>query len=126
MNVTSEQKAQGIFLVTVTGSLDSNTYKQFEQEIDALLGEATELIVFNLAFLTYLSSAGVRMFLKARKVLKNRGGEVKFLKLQPQIKRVFEIINAIPAMQIFESTAELDRYLDAQMKKVIDGNDESL
>lgn len=123
INVTSEQKAQGIFMVTVTGSLDSNTCQQFEQEIDALLGEATELIVFNLEFLTYLSSAGVRVFLKARKALKNHGGQVKFLNLQPQIKRVFEIINAIPAMQIFENTAELDRYLDAQMKKVIASED---
>ena len=123
MNMTSEQKAQGIYIVTVAGSLDSNTYKQFEQEIDALLGEATELIVFNLEALTYLSSAGVRVFLKTRKVLKNSGGEVKFLNLQPQIKRVFEIINAIPAMQIFEDIVELDRYLDAQMKKVIAGED---
>ena len=123
INVTSEQKAQGIFVVTVTGSLDSNTYNQFEQKIDALLSEATELIVFDLEFLTYLSSAGIRVFLKARKVLKSNGGQVKFLNLQPQIKRVFEIINAIPSMQIFENTAELDRYLDAQMKKVRDGEE---
>lgn len=123
LNVTSEQKAQGIFIVTVAGSLDSNTYKQFENKIDALLGETTELIVFNLEFLTYLSSAGVRVFLKARKALKNSGGQIKFLSLQPQIKRVFEIINAIPSMQIFQSTEELDRYLDAQMKKVIAGED---
>ena len=123
LNVTSEQKAQGVFLVTVAGSLDSNTYMQLEEQIDALLGEATELIVFNLEPLTYLSSAGVRVFLKARKALKDRGGQVKFLNLQPQIKRVFDIINAIPAMQIFASTAELDRYLEAQMKKVISGDD---
>jgi len=123
MNVTSEQKAQGIFIVSVTGSLDSNTYKQFEQKIDGLLGEATELIVFNLESLTYLSSAGVRVFLKTRKVIKSSGGQVRFLNLQPQIRRVFEIINAIPSMQIFESTADLDRYLDAQMKKVLDGED---
>jgi len=123
LNVTSEQKAQGIFVVTVAGSLDSNTYKSFEKKIDVLLSETTELIVFNLEFLTYLSSAGVRVFLKARKVLKNSGGKVKFLNLQPQIKRVFEIINAIPSMQIFASMEELDRYLDAQMKKVIAGKD---
>lgn len=121
LNVTSEQKAQGIFVVTVAGSLDSNTYKVFEEKLAPLLGESTELVVFDLAYLTYLSSAGVRVFLKARKVLKNSGGQIKFLNLQPQIKRVFEIINAIPSMQIFESTEELDRYLDAQMKKVITG-----
>lgn len=123
LNVTSEQKAQGVFIVTVAGSLDSNTYKVFEDKVDALLSESTEMIVFNLEHLRYLSSAGVRVFLKARKILKNSDGQVKFLKLQPQIKRVFEIINAIPSMQIFESIQELDRYLDAQMKKVIAGED---
>ena len=65
--------------------------------------------------------AGVRVFLKTRKVLKTSGGQVKFMNLRPQIKRVFEIINAIPSMQVFADTEELDRYLDAQMKKVIDG-----
>jgi anti-sigma B factor antagonist len=123
MNVTSAQKAQGIFIVTVAGSLDSNTYKQFEQKLEALLSAGTELIVFDLESLTYLSSAGVRVFLKVRKVLKNRGGQVKFLNLQPQIKRVFEIINAIPSMQIFQNSDELDRYLDAQIKKVVAGED---
>ena len=123
LNVTSEQKAKGVFIVTVAGSLDSNTYKVFEDKVDALLSESTEMIVFNLEHLRYLSSAGVRVFLKSRKILKKSGGQVKFLKLQPQIKRVFEIINAIPSMQIFESTQELDRYLDAQMKKVIAGED---
>ncbi len=123
LNVTSEQKAQGVFIVTVAGSLDSNTYKVFEDDISGLLNESTELIVFNLEFLKYLSSAGIRVFLKARKILKNSGGQVKFLKLQPQIKRVFEIINAIPSMQIFGSMEELDKYLDAQMKKVIAGDD---
>lgn len=123
LNVTSEQKAKGVFIVTVAGSLDSDTYRVFEDKLELLLSEANEMIVFDLAHLRYLSSAGVRVFLKAHKILKGSGGQVKFLKLQPQIKRVFEIINAIPSMQIFESTKELDRYLDAQMKKVIAGED---
>ena len=70
LNVTSEQKAKGVFIVTVAGSLDSNTYKVFEDKVDALLSESTEMIVFNLEHLRYLSSAGVRVFLKSRKILK--------------------------------------------------------
>ncbi len=122
LNVTSEQKAAGVFVVTIAGSLDSNTYKVFEEKLEVMLTDITELIVFNLEHLRYLSSAGVRVFLKVRKILKKRGGQVKFLNLQPQIRRVFEIINAIPSMEIFGSTEELDRYLDAQMKKVIAGD----
>lgn len=45
LNVTSEQKAQGVFIVTVAGSLDSNTYKVLEDKVDVLLSESTEMIV---------------------------------------------------------------------------------
>jgi len=38
----------------------------------------------------------------------------------------FEIIHAIPTMQIFAGTAASDRYPGVQMKKVIDGEGEAL
>jgi hypothetical protein len=43
------------------------------------------------------------------------------MNLQPQIKKVFDIINALPSMQIFASIEELDEYLDAMQKKVTRG-----
>jgi ABC-type proline/glycine betaine transport system permease subunit len=41
--------------------------------------------------------------------------------LQPQIRKVFEIIQALPSLNIFESVAELDRYLAAMQRKVREG-----
>ncbi|MGD2270109.1 MAG: hypothetical protein PVI06_06895 [Desulfobacterales bacterium] len=43
------------------------------------------------------------------------------MNLQPQIKKVFDIINALPSMQIFASIEELDEYLDAIQKKATRG-----
>jgi hypothetical protein len=43
------------------------------------------------------------------------------MNLQPQIKKVFDIINAFPSMQIFASIEELDEYLDAMQKKASRG-----
>jgi hypothetical protein len=38
------------------------------------------------------------------------------MNLQPQIKKVFDILNALPTMQVFASIEEMDRYLDAMQK----------
>jgi anti-anti-sigma factor len=65
----------------------------------------------------YVSSAGVRVILKARKVLKKQNGQALLMHLQPQVKKVFEIIKALPTTQVFTSVAELDRYLDQMQKK---------
>jgi anti-sigma B factor antagonist len=40
------------------------------------------------------------------------GGKTFFLKLQPPVQRVFDVIKAIPATSIFASAQELDEYLD--------------
>jgi hypothetical protein len=36
--------------------------------------------------------------------------------LQPQIRKVFDILNALPTLQVFTSIQELDAYLDAMQK----------
>ena len=39
------------------------------------------------------------------------------MNLKPQIKKVFEIINALPELNVFRSIEELDAYLDKMQKK---------
>ena len=39
-----------------------------------------------------------------------------YVNLQPQVKKIFEIINALPSMDVFASVAELDAYLDAMQR----------
>ncbi len=40
--------------------------------------------------------------------------------LQPHIKEVFDIIDALPAQRIFASRDELDNYLDTMQKDYLD------
>jgi len=39
-----------------------------------------------------------------------------FMNLQPQIKKVFDILQAIPTLKVFASIEELDNYLDVMQK----------
>ena len=75
-------------------------------------------IVFELRGLDYISSAGIRCLIRARKTVTARGGEVAVVNAQPGVHKVFEIVKALPAEQIFANDAELDAYLDAMQRKM--------
>ncbi len=61
---------------------------------------------------------GVGVIIKTRKALKKHDGNLILLNLQPQIRKFFEIINALPSEQIFASIEGLDHYLDRMQKKI--------
>ncbi len=119
LNVLAEQKALGFYVVSLEGSLDTNTHMVLQEKVDNILKESPNTIAFDMEKLEYISSAGVRVVLKTRKALKENNGKLVFLKIQPQVKKVFDIINALPSMQVFTSIKELDEYLDAIQKKVL-------
>ena len=47
------------------------------------------------------------------------------MNLQPQIRKVFDIVKAVPVSDVFASVAELDAYLDTMQRKVLEGDDEA-
>ena len=112
LQVTSQKKALDIFVVSLAGSLNSNTATLLEKALDSFVDKSTKLILFDLENLKYLSSAGIRAFLKVRKTLEENEGNITFVNIQPQVRKVFKIINFIPSITIFQSIEELDDYLD--------------
>ena len=116
LKVNSAETRPGVFTVSPIGSLDGNTYKVLEDTVDAVLKQLPDVIIFDLEFLDYINSMGVRVLLKTKKVLENNDGKIMFMHLQPQIRKVFDILNALPTLQVFTSIQELDEYLDAMQK----------
>jgi anti-anti-sigma factor len=122
LTVSSSEKMPRVFILYPVGSLDSNTYGVLEKKVEYLVREGqAKLITLDLAGVDYISSMGVRVVLKAQKELKQRGGSLTMMNLQPQIKKVFEIINALPSMQVFSSIQELDHYLAEMQRQTIQG-----
>ena len=101
----------GTVIVKLAGSLDTVTAPELERQLAPVLASPANDLVFNLADLKFISSAGLRVFGAARKALKDRGGQASFVNLQPQIKEVFQIMQSLPGVAIFKDVAELDRYL---------------
>ena len=106
--------------IKLAGRLDTNTAPELDRELDKVLaGGGIKKLVFECAELDYLSSAGIRCFIRARKVLEPGGGKVALLHPKPAVLKVLEIVKAMPG-GIFTSTAELDAYLDDIQRQVRD------
>lgn len=115
------QKARGVYMVQPIGLLNSSTFSLMDKEVDTILAKNPSLLVLDLDRLEYLSSAGLRVILKAREALKKNNARLVFMNLQPQIRKVFDIVSALPSMQVFKNIEELDEYLDVMQKKVKSG-----
>ena len=116
IEITSQGK--GRRRVTLQGRLDTVTAPKLDEELAPVLDarDVTSL-VFQLYGLEYISSAGIRCLVRTRKALAARGGEVVIVDPQPGVRKVFEIVKALPSDQVFANEAELDAYLDAMQRK---------
>jgi anti-anti-sigma factor len=104
------------------GRLDTNTAPELDQALDSLLmKKGVSRIVFDLEKLEYLSSAGIRCFVRARKTLEPAGGRIAVVNPQPAVQKVLDIVKAIPPGGLFRNVAELDAYLDEMQRKVREG-----
>jgi anti-anti-sigma factor len=106
----------GAVTVQLTGSLDTATAPELERQLAPVLATPVKDLVYDLADLKFISSAGLRVFSTTRKQLKERGGQASFVNMQPQIQEVFAIMKSLPGVAIFQNEAELDRYLAARQR----------
>lgn len=109
---------EGRVRVVLKGRLDTQTYAECEQRLEPLLNPATKVLVFDLAQLDYLSSMGLRVLMKTSRTMSSLGGKCLLTRLQPPIRTVIDIANALPAQNIFASVEEADRYLDVMQRRV--------
>lgn len=121
LEVRVSKRSKGVFAIALFGSIDSSTYIALDKEADAILTNRPKVVVLDMSGLDYMSSAGVRVIFKLKKALAAWDGAVTMVNLKPQIRKVFDIINALPELNVFASIEELDDYLDKMQKKETGG-----
>jgi anti-sigma B factor antagonist len=122
MSLTIALEENATPTLSLSGRLDTHTAPELDRALNNLFAEHGNIsrLVFDLRDLAYLSSAGIRCFVRARKTIEPGGGKVALVNPQPSVRKVLDIVKAMPTGGIFSSTAELDAYLDDMQKKVKD------
>jgi len=108
--------------ISLAGSLDTNTAVQLQDKIDHEIDSTVHMVIMDLKRLEFLSSAGLRVIFKTKKYMDSHEGKFMLLNLQPQVRKVFDIIKALDGMNVFKSQEEMDEYLTAMQNKVLDGD----
>lgn len=88
MTIESKKDA-GKLTLTITGRLDTSTAPKLEETLKKSYDGVTEL-VFDLANLEYISSAGLRVLLSAQKTM-NKQGLMKVINVGEEIMEIFDI-----------------------------------
>ena len=120
LKISIAEKDVGVVEVALEGRLDTDTSASLEDRVEEVLVRKLRALVFNMAKLDYISSLGVRVVFKALKHMRQKGGELLMINLQKQIKKVFDIAQALPPETMFASVEEADAYLDAMQKKALE------
>jgi anti-sigma B factor antagonist len=108
-----EEKKGGIDIFKLNGRLDSNTSQGFEQKLFDAITNGSKQMVVDFRDLDYISSAGLRVILKATKALKREEGRIMLCSMQDYVKEVFEIAGFDTFLPIVDNMDEALQSLKA-------------
>ncbi len=79
-------------VIHLEGYLDAHTAPQFEQTIQDEIAAGRYRIIVDCASLTYISSAGLGVFMSFIEEVREQGGDIKICGLIPKVRQVFDIL----------------------------------
>lgn len=93
-------------VLRVEGSIDPTTYKQFESTFRWLNRQGILVIAVDMAKLTYISSAGLSLLVKAQTERLKRKGGVILVRPQTPILNILKILGLTEVFRIASSVEE--------------------
>jgi len=99
-----EEMQNDINIYRLHGHLDTNTSQEFEQRLFNAITNGAKNLVLNFKGLQYISSAGIRVILKAINAIRRLDGRIMLCCLQDYVKEVFETSGVGGLLPIFTTS----------------------
>lgn len=117
MNISVVNEAEKL-IIKVAGRLDTSTYSQLQDTIDGLDFSSVD-VLFDFKELQYISSAGLRVLLAARK--KAKDGNMKLVNMSEDVFEVFKMtgFDTIMDIELAQASASPEEFMSMSFKEVI-------
>ncbi len=100
-----------ITIFTPSGRIDTMSARDFEKEVNGLIGKGCKKLIIVFADIDYISSAGLRVLLLAGKRLKVSRGNIALSDMADRIFEVFKISGFDKILTIFNTIEEAKNFL---------------
>lgn len=108
MNIEIIPRKDGFTVVRLSGRLDAHGANELEDQMGPLLSNPEGSVVLDMADVSYLSSAGLRVFVKAWRAVQADGGELVLVAMQQYCRDVLEMVGFERAFRLFETMEEAE------------------
>jgi anti-sigma B factor antagonist len=109
---------QGLSVLALAGYLDAHTAPEFEKAVETEFEAGRVKLVVECSRLTYISSAGLGVFMSFIEEIRSAGGDIKICALDPKVFQVFDILGFSALFDILpDLPAAVRRFQEVPVKE---------
>jgi anti-sigma B factor antagonist len=110
------READGVNVLELKGYLDAHTAPKLEEAFTNLLNSRQYRIVVNCRDLSYISSAGLGVFMAYIEDVRKEKGDIKLSNMSPKVYNVFDLLGFPLLYEIFKDEREAFKRFQEQSK----------
>ena len=116
---TIQRSAQNdLTILSLEGYLDAHTAPEFENAVQQEIDAGNRRLIVNCEGLTYISSAGLGVFMSFLEEIREAGGDIKICGPSPKVLQVFEILGFPELFDMLPDVpSAVKRYAEAPVKR---------
>jgi anti-sigma B factor antagonist len=108
-----QRESENVSILELKGYLDAHTAPKLEEAFQNLLKSRHYQIVVNCRDLSYISSAGLGVFMAFIEDVRNNKGDIKLTNMSPKVYNVFDLLGFPLLYEIFKEEKEaVTRFFD--------------
>lgn len=104
--IISEKKINNVTVLLLEGYLDAHTSGELEKAFESLLTKENHKIVVNFEKLSYISSAGLGVFMAYIETMRNNSGDIKLCGMSDKIYNIFDMLGFPVLFEILKQEEE--------------------
>jgi anti-sigma B factor antagonist len=101
-----EKNNNDVVILYLEGFLDAHTSVELEKSFEKLIDDKRFKIIVNFEKLSYISSAGLGVFMAYIETIRNNSGDVKLCKMSDKIYNIFDMLGFPILFEIYKEEVE--------------------
>ncbi len=120
LKIKIDKKKDYVYFIELRGPVDSDTSDELKEKLSKIIDDNTKAMILDMGGVDYISSVGIGVVMYIKKSLQQKNANFAMVNLQPQIKKVFDVMKILPMIDILDDIPGADKYIDQIIKEEIE------